>query len=82
MFVIMERIIIQLPRELLKELDRAAKEMKMTRAALIRNIVDLALAERRRNEEIAAIIRSFEERPQTEDEYIWSQELARKVWPD
>jgi Arc/MetJ-type ribon-helix-helix transcriptional regulator len=82
MLDIMERIIVQLPRELLKELDRAAKETKVSRAAFARAAIELALAERQRHHDYAAIIRSYTERPQTQDEVLSSPELIRQAWPD
>ena len=70
---------VQLPRQLLAELNRAAKELKISRAAFARRAIELALAERRRNREYAAIIRSFEERPQ--EDLGPSVEAIIKAWP-
>lgn len=75
----MKRIILQLPEEVLEDLDEAADESDLSRAAFVRRAIELALAERRRNREFRAIIRSFEARPP--EDLTPSKAAVRRGWP-
>ena len=82
MFDVVERIIIQLPRSVLKELNRVAKEEKTSRAAFARDAIELALAERQRNAEFAAIIKSYTENPDDPEELAAFMPLQVQAWPE
>jgi metal-responsive CopG/Arc/MetJ family transcriptional regulator len=75
------RIIIQIEDAALAELDDAASEERLSRAAFIREAVAMALAERRRRREIQEVIDSYTEHPQEKD-LILPKEALRRAWPE
>ncbi len=75
----MKRIMVQVPDDLLAELNRAAKETDVSRAAFARRAIELALAERRRGRDYRAIIRSFETTP--DEDLTVSKARIRQAWP-
>jgi len=77
----MERIMIQLDSATLAELDEAAKRESVSRSALAREAIEMALAERRRRMELEQVRDSFRQRPQ-EDELLAPERALRKAWPD
>ena len=77
----MERIMIQLDDSTLAELDEAARAESVSRSALAREAIEMALAERRRRVELAQVRESFEQRPQ-EDELFAPRTALDKTWPD
>lgn len=76
----MERIIVQMDRQSLIELDRAASESKMSRAAFVRAAVGAVLAERGRSAELKRVVDSYRARPQ--DDFTVSREVLEAVWPE
>lgn len=77
---IMERIIIQMEPDSLSELDRAARESHMSRAAFVRAAVEAALAEGRRRKELNQVVDSYRSRPQ--EDFTVSGESLRSIWPE
>lgn len=77
---IMKRIILQLDERTLADLDRAAGEESVSRAAFARAAIELALAERQRSREIADIIDSFRRVPQ--EDLAIPMDAVRRAWPD
>lgn len=76
----MERIIVQMEMESLSELDQAARESHMSRAAFVRAAVEAVLAERRRRKELKQVIDSY--RASSPEDLTVSKETLRAVWPE
>jgi len=76
----MERIIVQMERDSLSELDRAASESHMSRAAFVRAAVEMVLAEGRRRKELQQVVDSYRASPP--EDFSVSQELLRAAWPE
>jgi hypothetical protein len=79
MFDVMNRIIIQLPPDLLEALDLAAEEDGMARSKFIRDSVARALFERRRRRELQQVVDSYTALPPQRDEFIPQDP---KTWPE
>jgi metal-responsive CopG/Arc/MetJ family transcriptional regulator len=77
---IMERIIVQMERDSISELDQAAVESQMSRAAFVRAAVNAVLAERRRRRELKKVVDSYRASPQ--EDFTVSEETLRAVWPE
>jgi pyruvate-formate lyase len=77
---IMERIIVQLESDSLAELDRAAGENNMSRAAFVRAAVDAVLAEGRRRKELKQVADSYRKSPP--EDLTLSREALQAVWPE
>lgn len=77
---IMERIIVQMEADSLAELDRAAHESQMSRAAFVRAAVEAVLADGRRRKELRQIVDSYSASPQ--EDFTVSEETLRAVWPE
>lgn len=78
--VIMERIIVQMEPDTLSELDQAARESRMSRAAFVRAAVHAVLAEGRRRKELKQVVDSYSESPQ--EDLTVSKETLQAVWPE
>lgn len=76
----MERIIVQMERDSISELDQAAVESQMSRAAFVRAAVNAVLAERRRRRELKKVVDSYRASPQ--EDFTVSEETLRAVWPE
>lgn len=77
---IMERIIVQMESDTISELDQAARESRMSRAAFVRASVEAALAEDRRRKELKQVIDSYSASPQ--EDFTVSKETLQAVWPE
>ena len=76
---IMERIIVQMEPDTISELDQAARENRMSRAAFVRASVEAVLAEGRRRKELKQVVDSYSaSRP---EEFTVSKETLQAVWP-
>ena len=76
----MQRIIVQLDDELLEALDRVAERDGASRSAEVRSAIVWALAERRRQEDLDAVVSSYRERP-PEDLNVSLGSLSA-AWPE
>ncbi len=76
----MKRIIVQMPGEVLEEMDDAASERSESRSAFVRRAIDSLLAERRRIRELEKVRRSFQDMPQ--EGPVASRSKIRRAWPD
>lgn len=76
----MERIIVQMERDTISELDRAARERQMSRAAFVRASVEAVLAEGRRAKELKQVVDSYGASPQ--EDFTVSKETLLAVWPE
>jgi metal-responsive CopG/Arc/MetJ family transcriptional regulator len=76
----MERIIVQMEKDSISELDQAAIESRMSRAAFVRAAVNAVLAERRRRRELKKVVDSYRASPQ--EDFTVSKETLRAVWPE
>lgn len=76
----MERIIVQMEPDSISELDQAAREIQMSRAAFVRAAVEAVLAERRRRKELKLVVDSYRASPQ--EDFAVSKETLRAVWPE
>lgn len=76
----MERIIVQMEPDSISELDHAARESQMSRAAFVRAAVEAVLAERRRRKELKLVVESYRASPQ--EDFSVSRETLRAVWPE
>lgn len=77
---IMERIIVQIEPESLSELDRAARESHMSRAAFVRAAVEAVLAEGRRRKELQQVVDSYRSSPS--EDFTISKESLQAIWPE
>jgi metal-responsive CopG/Arc/MetJ family transcriptional regulator len=77
----MNRIIIQIEDAALEELDSAAEEERVSRAAFVREAIVMALAERRRRRELQEIVDSYTRDPQEKDLLI-PKDALRRAWPE
>ena len=64
----------------LSELDEAARERHMSRAAFVRAAVEAVLAEDRRRKELKQVVESYRGRPQ--EDFTVSKESLRSIWPE
>lgn len=71
---------IQLPAESLSELDDAAQESRMSRAAFARAAIEEALADRRRRAELQQVIDAFTQSPP--DDLAVPKRALRAAWPE
>lgn len=71
---------MQMEPELLSELDRAARESHMSRAAFVRAAVEVVLAEGRRRNELKQVVDSYRLHPQ--EDFTVSKESLRSIWPE
>lgn len=76
----MERIIVQMEPDALSELDRAASESHMSRAAFVRAAVEVVLAEGRRRKELQQVVSSYRASPP--DDFSVSQQSLHAIWPE
>jgi metal-responsive CopG/Arc/MetJ family transcriptional regulator len=76
----MERIIVQMEADSISELDKAARESQMSRAAFVRAAVEAVLADGRRGKELKQIVDSYRASPQ--EDFTVSKETLRAVWPE
>jgi metal-responsive CopG/Arc/MetJ family transcriptional regulator len=79
------RLTISLPADLLEAVDRKLARDSESRSALIRRVLEDALREAEEREDVERYIRGYQEQPQTEDEYGWSDaallaSLAELPW--
>lgn len=77
---IMERIIVQMEPDSISELDQAARESQMSRAAFVRAAVEAVLAERHRRKELKLVVDSYRSSPP--EDLTVSRETLRAVWPE
>jgi metal-responsive CopG/Arc/MetJ family transcriptional regulator len=76
----MKRIIVQMEPDSISELDQAARESQMSRAAFVRAAVEAVLAERGRRKELKRVVDSYRASPQ--EDFTVSKETLRAVWPE
>lgn len=76
----MERIIVQVEADTVAELDQAAKENRMSRAAFVRASIEAVLAEGRRRKELKQVVESYTAFPP--EDLTLSRETLRTVWPE
>jgi hypothetical protein len=76
----MERIIVQMESDTISELDQAARESRMSRAAFVRASVEAVLAEGRRRKELRQVVDSYRSSPQ--EDFTVSKETLQAVWPE
>ncbi|MEX2553616.1 MAG: hypothetical protein WD627_11530 [Actinomycetota bacterium] len=76
----MERIIVQMEPDSLSELDVAARESHMSRAAFVRAAVEAVLAEGRRRKELKQVVDSYRALPQ--EDFTVSKESLQSIWPE
>jgi metal-responsive CopG/Arc/MetJ family transcriptional regulator len=76
----MERIIVQIEPDSLSELDKAARESHMSRAAFVRAAVEAVLAEGRRRKELNQVVDSYRALPQ--EDFTVSKESFQSIWPE
>ena len=72
------RFTISVPTRLLEALDQKLTRDGESRSAVIRRLVEEALQDAEEQGNIARYINSYREQPQTEDEFGWSDEVARE----
>ena len=77
---IMERIIVQMEPDTISELDQAARESRMSRAAFVRASVEAVLADGRRRKELKQVVDSYIASPQ--EDFTVSKETLQDVWPE
>jgi hypothetical protein len=77
---IMERIIVQMEPGTISELDQAARESRMSRAAFVRASVEAVLAESRRRKELKQVVDSYSASPQ--EDFTVPKETLQAVWPE
>lgn len=71
---------MQMEPDSISELDQAAREIQMSRAAFVRAAVEAVLAERRRRKELKLVVDSYRASPQ--EDFAVSKETLRAVWPE
>lgn len=71
---------MQMEPDSISELDQAAREIQMSRAAFVRAAVEAVLAERRRRKELKLVVDSYRASPQ--EDFTVSKEALRAVWPE
>ncbi len=79
------RITVSLPTELLEAVDQRIARPDESRSALVRRLLEAALRETEEREEIERYVRGYREKPQTEEEFGWSdaagpERLAELPW--
>ncbi len=77
---IMERIMIQLERESLNDLDEVAAARGVSRSAVVRDLLGDALAEERRKSELARVIDVLGRSP-ADDDVVVPGDTRRSAWP-
>ncbi|MDA8265370.1 MAG: ribbon-helix-helix protein, CopG family [Actinomycetota bacterium] len=76
----MERIMIQLERESLNDLDEVAAARGVSRSAVVRDLLGDALAEERRKSELARVIDVLGRSP-ADDDVVVPGDTRRSAWP-
>lgn len=71
---------MQMEPDTISELDRAASESRMSRAAFVRASVEAVLAEGRRRKELKQVLDSYSASPQ--EDFTVSKETLQAVWPE
>lgn len=76
------KITISLPRDLLDFVERQQQERGGTRSEVIRRALKRVHREEDEREAVAQYIRSYQEQPETEEEFGWSDQLALEALAD
>jgi len=76
---IMERVMIQLERESLNDLDEVAAARGVSRSAVVRDLLGDALAEERRKSELARVVEVLGRSPADDD--VVPDGTRRSAWP-
>jgi Arc/MetJ-type ribon-helix-helix transcriptional regulator len=76
------KITISLPRHLLEFVERQQQERGRTRSEVIRRALERVRREEDEREAVAQYIRSYQEQPETEEEFGWSDQLALEALAD
>lgn len=71
--------LVQLSDELLRRLDERAAREGRSRSALIRDAIEVSLANETRDEISRRIVEGYERMPQTDDEFDWDDAEAREA---
>ena len=79
------RVTISVPIELLEAVDHRLAQGEESRSAVVRRLIAAALRDLEEQEEAQRYIRAYQEQPQTEEEFGWSdqatlQHLAELPW--
>ena len=72
------RLTISVPTRLLEALDQKLTRDGESRSAVIRRLVEEALQDAEEQEDARRYVNSYREQPQTEEEFGWSDEVARR----
>lgn len=75
----MDRIILQVTREDLVELDAVAASDATSRSAVVRDAIAHYLAARRRAKELAEVVASYEQRPP--EDLVAAPDHLSRGWP-
>ncbi|MGH2460519.1 MAG: hypothetical protein ACRDIY_16820 [Chloroflexota bacterium] len=73
----MTRMTVSVPTSLLEEVDRRLVKGDEGRSAVIRRLLEVALRAIEEREDVERFVRGYRERPQTEEEFGWSDAAAR-----
>ena len=72
------RVTVSLPEALVRALDEQIIRDGETRSAAIRRLLELELGASDERDEVDRYIAGYRERPQTEEEFGWSDAVARE----
>ena len=72
------RFSVSLPSNLLDAVDKHLVKGGESRSALVRRLLERALREAVERDEIETYVRGYREKPQTDEEFGWSEEVAQR----
>ena len=72
----MTRVTISVPSELLEAVDQKLAQGDESRSAVVRRLIEAALRELEEQDEAQRYIRAYQEQPQTEEEFGWSDQVT------
>jgi metal-responsive CopG/Arc/MetJ family transcriptional regulator len=75
------RLTVSLPVSLVEALDRFLAT-RTSRSAAVREALQRAVDEARRQEEIERFVRGYQAQPQTEEEFGWADVAALDFWAE
>lgn len=73
----MTRITVSVPTRLLEEVDQRLVKGEEGRSAVVRRLLEEALRAVEEREDVERYVRGYRECPQTEEEFGWSDAVAR-----
>lgn len=72
------RFTVSVPSELLEAVDQRLVKGEESRSSLVRRLLERALREAEERDEVERYVRGYREKPQTEEEFGWSDEVATR----